>query len=98
MQTTANSGKHDDTSSLRDGIQGLIPPDVLRGLHWNDVPSSYWESILNPDIQKTWRGFNNKLTAMFLCPESYIEDMKAGPEESVADSIPLDGCTDACAI
>ena len=63
--------------SLKTSIMDLILPGFLRGIAWNDLPSSYSEGVTNADYHKAWCGFNNKLTAMFLCPEGHIEDMKA---------------------
>ena len=42
---------------------------------------SYVEDIRAPDLSKTWRGFENILTAALLCPVDHLAAMKADPDE-----------------
>jgi hypothetical protein len=74
---------------MKKHVIGFIPrklfPDVdghaAGGIH------SY-TTCLSPNTIKSWRGFENILTARLMCPVDYLEAMKADPEQSADLSPP----------
>ena len=83
VQIKANGGKDSDSKNMKRDVLELIPKEYLPnpggdGLLQN-VPRAH-TSFQNPEMHKTWRGFENPLTSRLLCPVNYLRRMKEDPE------------------
>jgi hypothetical protein len=88
VQSRADEGKHSDTRDMKKYIIGFIPRKLFPDA--DGCTAGYirsYTSCLSPNTIKSWRGFENILTARLLCPVDYLEAMKADPEQSADPSL-----------
>jgi len=81
----ADQAKQSDTKNTKSGIVTLIPSRYFpQDRDGNMAANAHqYVNIKDPGKMKSWRGWNNSITARLLCPIDYIDQFNENPDEYV---------------